>query len=74
MYMSKDGNGTVVVNEDVLDSVSREHETNSVELGMEIVLVLARMELISFIAACMVLCVVFVTETVLITYQCFSNC
>jgi len=53
----------LVVNENVLDSV---------EQGVEIVLVLARIELTFFIIAGMVLCFGFLTKTVLIRRGCFS--
>ena len=64
----------MVVKGDVLDSVGLEHGINGMESGVENVLVLAGIELIFFIVACMGLWFGFVLETVLITQGCFSYC
>jgi len=64
----------VGVNEDLLDSVWPEHDVNGMESAVEVILVLAGMELIFFIEACIVLSFGSVTKTVLITHQCLSYC
>jgi len=44
-----------MINEDVLDNVRPDHAVNSMEQGVGIVLVLAGMEVVVFIAAFLVL-------------------
>ena len=63
-----------MVNEVVLDGVGLEHDINGMEYGVEIVLGLAGMELILIIAVHRVLWFRFVTNTMLITHQCFRSC
>lgn len=61
----------MVINEYVLESMGPEHDINGMEQGVDIVMVLAGIELIFFVEAHTMLCFGFMVKIVVITHRCF---